>query len=787
MTTVYRRYHAASHLTVWVSIIANAVAELDALIFLIGTVGVGVSFVMFRDRLVSPLPRWAANTMLFAALVLMFRAATGELADAVSIVAQYLVYLQLIKLFESRTPRDQAQLLMLSLLVAISAVLTSVTLQVALVLLIYLPLAFWTIVLYQLYSGQLRTHARRVEAGLAKPETPPAHPMDRTIRRTVRRLITLTMVGVSVTATVVFMLMPRDIGGGAFGDWQPASYGTSTGFNNEVRLGRPGTITESPAVVLEATILQRLADGGTNPYRANQAHRLRGAVLDDFDHSSSVWHRTTRAESEQQHTRVINDDEFPHNHDTEGANIELRIAIRNLNSSELFSIWKPQQIAVPGSRRRITISPVDGQIRYRNHRGPVSYAVLLAPDAPAIVRDGDRRTIFDRPSENRFAAEDSRIRALALEIIGDRVRDFDPENPRSVLLPGVSESIVSYLEDHLSSNYAYTLDMMVLDPDQDPIEAFLFENPAGHCEYFASALAALCRSVWIDARVVTGFLATEYNPATQTYTVRQSHAHAWVEAMVDRRPNFSPMDLESEEESEFINRPDEGVEFLETWKTYDPSPRLSLQAIHSPPTGVLATARQWFDRLQFAWSSNVIGFDRERQNDLLRADSNGPLGIFERARNIAEDIQSDRVPGGVREDLIRSVLSFATIAALGAVLIGVAFILRTFLKIILARRARRGDLEADPEQIERSRQVRFFRRALDALDRAGLARPAYLPASVHAAAIRTHAPDAADALGSLTALYYESRYGHRLLTEQEMDLARQSLDHLNRSLPKRER
>ncbi len=785
MTTVYRRYHLASHLTVWVSILANAVAELDALILLIGTVGVGASFIMFRDRLLSPMPRWVANTMLVAALVLMFRAATGELADAVSVVAQYLVYLQLIKLFESRTPRDQAQLIMLSLLVSISAVLTSVTLQVALVLLMYLPLAFWTIVLYQLYSGQLRSHARRVEAGLAKPETPPAHPMDRPIRRTIRRLIASTLVGVSATAAVVFLLMPRDIGGGAFGDWQPASYGTSTGFNNEVRLGRPGTITESPAVVLEATILQRLSDGGTNPYRANQTHRLRGAVLDDFDHSSSVWYRTTRAESEQQHIRVYNDDRFPSSYESEAANIELRVSIRNLNSSELFTIWKPQEIAVPGSRRRITISPVDGQIRYRNHRGPVNYAVLVAPDAPAILRERDRRTIFERPSDNIFAAPDSRIRALALEIIGDRVPEFDPDNPRSVLLPGVSESIVSYLEDHLSTNYAYTLDMMVLEPDQDPIEAFLFENPAGHCEYFASALAALCRSVWIDARVVTGFLATEYNSATQSYTVRQSHAHAWVEAMVDRRPNFSPTDLQEQENAEYINRPDEGIEYIETWKTYDPSPRLSLQAIHSPPTGFIPTLRQWFDRLQFAWSSNVIGFDRERQNDLLRADSEGPLGIFERARNLAEGIDSDRVPGGVREDLIRSVLSFATVAALGAMLIGAAFVARAVLKTIAGRRSARRTEYTDPDRAERARQVRFFHRALELLDRAGLPRPSGVPASVHAASLRATAPDAADALGSLAMLYYESRYGRRLLTEQEMDQARSSLDRLRDSLPRK--
>lgn len=801
MTSVYRKFHFASHLMVMLGIIANAVAELDSLIFLIGLGALSVSYALFRDRLISPIPRWAVNTMLALALILMFRAATGELTAVVSIVAQYLIYLTLIKMFESRTPRDQAQVIMLSLLVATSAVLTSVTLQVAIVLAIYVPVALWTVILFQLYAGQLRTHSQRAKANLVDAAAAPLNTLDRTARRTIRRLIATTMVGVTATSAVVFLLMPRDVGGGAFGDWQPASYGATTGFNNEVRLGRPGTLTENPTVVLEASFRQILPDGTSVPFRPGQIHRLRGAVLDDFDRDSAVWFRSARSENTQRPIRVFPSSSFPPGRDTKGASIEIAVSIRNLQSPELFSLWKPEELAIGSSSRRATISPVDGVIRLRNHRGPLNYSVLVAPDAPTRIEQRDRRTLFDRASANTFASENSRIRALALEIIGDRVEGFDPSEPRSIREPGVAERIAAILNDYLSNNYAYTLDMMVLDADQDPIEAFLFENPAGHCEYFASALAALCRSVWIDARVVTGFVATEFDESSQRYTVRQSHAHAWVEVLIDRQLDVAaatdlaadllPADGTPSSDDEPADLTTDSIQdqysessplYIETWKTFDPSPRVSLQAVHRPPSGALARARQWFDQLQFAWSSSVIGFNRTRQNELLGAESGGPLGLFEVARRLAERTRPEGESGSTRTDLLRSMLSFATVFALVVLAAGLAIVLRKFLIAYIARRRVADGGPDDPDRARREHQARFFHTALATLRRRGIERPANLPASVHAATIGTVSQEAAQAFRSLTDLYYQSRYGHRILSDSQMATAQQALQELEQTL-----
>ena len=64
----------------------------------------------------------------------------------------------------------------------------------------------------------------------------------------------------------------------------------------------------------------------------------------------------------------------------------------------------------------------------------------------------------------------------------------------------------------------------------DAIEDFVSNNPRGHCEYFATALALMLRSEGIPSRVVLGYRCDEWDPATQSFQVRQLHAHAWVEA-----------------------------------------------------------------------------------------------------------------------------------------------------------------------------------------------------------------------------------------------------------------
>ena len=84
-------------------------------------------------------------------------------------------------------------------------------------------------------------------------------------------------------------------------------------------------------------------------------------------------------------------------------------------------------------------------------------------------------------------------------------------------------------KSYLRRNFRYTL-KLTGTPGRDPLAHFLFETRAGHCEYFASAMAVMLRAIGIPSREVNGFLPGEYNDLGGDYIVRASDAHSWVEA-----------------------------------------------------------------------------------------------------------------------------------------------------------------------------------------------------------------------------------------------------------------
>lgn len=83
-----------------------------------------------------------------------------------------------------------------------------------------------------------------------------------------------------------------------------------------------------------------------------------------------------------------------------------------------------------------------------------------------------------------------------------------------------------------AGHFNYTLEPNA-PMSQDGVDAFLFTTRSGFCEHYASALAFLLRAAGVPARIVTGYHGGERNPWGQYVIVRQSNAHAWVEAHVN--------------------------------------------------------------------------------------------------------------------------------------------------------------------------------------------------------------------------------------------------------------
>lgn len=172
------------------------------------------------------------------------------------------------------------------------------------------------------------------------------------------------------------------------------------------------------------------------------------------------------------------------------------------------------------------------------------------------------------------------------------------------------------LEQHFiqSREYLYTTNFTRV-PRQagiDPIEDFVANHKMGHCEMYASALTLMLRSQGIPARVVVGYCGGNFNNWANFYTFSNEHAHAWVEAY-----------LPPEHCTEEMFR-DEAAGPGGAWLTLDPTPPSNLRR------NANLNGTQALDLARTMWQEYVLGLDASTQENwnssggilaLLRLDS----------------------------------------------------------------------------------------------------------------------------------------------------------------------
>jgi transglutaminase-like putative cysteine protease len=136
------------------------------------------------------------------------------------------------------------------------------------------------------------------------------------------------------------------------------------------------------------------------------------------------------------------------------------------------------------------------------------------------IADADslRKASTDYPADvrsryTRLPAIPQRVRDLAAELTAGSENPYDK-----------ARAIETYLR-----TLPYSLDIAPPPPDRDGVDYFLFDVKAGYCDYYASAMAVMSRSVGVPARVVTGYATGSRDSIEEPFVVRDSNAHSWVE------------------------------------------------------------------------------------------------------------------------------------------------------------------------------------------------------------------------------------------------------------------
>ncbi len=794
---LHDRYHTWSHITAVLSIATMSVASQDALPLALSLPVIVWSWIRFRKRLDAAVPQLVVNALLLAALALFALDLTSHGIDQViSAVGRFVVALTLIKLIEKRTARDQGQLLTLSMMMAIGAALTSVTFETGLMFMLYAPTAVWTLVLYQLWCGGVAAAAERgaaIRKERDKRVAPRRVPMSRSLVRGMRRLTYVATAGILAITVAVFIVMPRQLGEGILGSWEePKSF--ESGFSDHVQLGAAGTITEGSNVVLETEVIVNAKTGLAAS--GEQRFLLRGAVLDEYVPAQGMWDRSINVQGYLQGVRsdgttlvprrrrgpAIPKDPLRERSATRRLPVmELRVWLRNHNASQLLTLFRPSEFAM-SNRVGVLMSRVDGASILTENAGKMEYTVKCDPGVLAERFWQYQPAAWTEPQMNFFFS--SPIRDLSLEILAARgivapdiddirvqvetaravrtanigIRDgtvYEHPRPAWPEPPENARRIVEAVQAYLQLNCSYTLDMTPPTGEEDPMEMFLFRTKEGHCEYFASAMTAMCRSVGLESRLVTGYAATEYDVSTGRYIVRESHAHAWVEVHVEP-----------------------GV-----WATYDPSPQEQLAAIHHPNVGLIAFVRRTIDRLEGLWASRIVSFNQGTQTNMLEATeaSDGPFGFFKWVRARVSSARDKPQPSSAGAYVLRVAVNFVAIMAL---LFSFGLLLRGGIMTVRSRWGKNGGSRSRRRTID---VPVFYSKMMAVLTRAGLGKPEHIPAGQHADFVAREAPDAGGVVNGLTILYYETRFGGRVLTAEEDRWARSQLDVLRHTLRDRSR
>jgi hypothetical protein len=451
-----------------------------------------------------------------------------------------------------------------------------------------------------------------------------------------------------------------------------------TGFSNVVDLGTFGEISKDTRPVMHVLSYSRALPANL---------KWRGAALSRFDgvrwsepplpaeHLTPNYGTTEVAGVLQRSRR-------------DGRRMIYRVDVNSSDTGTLFIAGVPEYINLTSpllvrtredSYRVMPVTGDDLHYEVSAHSGP---------PLPEPLSEADRQRYLHLPPI------DTRIWAEAREWAGT----------------GLPVEMAVRIQRRLRQEFEYTLETPKT-PVKDPLGNFLFVSKKGYCEYFASAMAVMLRTVGVPSRVATGFQSGYYNDVSGLYVIRASDAHAWVEAWMEDRG----------------------------WVTFDPTPTGRART-----SGMGERIGMYFDAADSMWRQWVVAYDLGHQAMLAGRLANA-LRRFNRPDSGMGSSWTAVAPAAKRWGAWA--VGLGLVVAILAML-GPRWFRSARGKAELRRIAREGGTASDAGIL--------YRRMLETLHRRGFEKPGFFTPSEF---VKQLPAAEGELVGRFTSLYNEVRFG----------------------------
>ena len=632
--------------------------------------------------------RWTTYLTLFYVLVYAadyFFLSRSFLTSTVHLV----LFTMVVRLFSLQRTRDHYMLAVLSfLMVLASAVLTVGSLFV------FTFAAFLLVAVVTFILMEMR-HSVAQESTLAQDPRPADSPqrMGFSLLAIAPALMFLILVG----SFFIFFFLPR-ISSRYLSAYTPAS-DVSTGFTDHVQLGRIGQIQQSSVVVMHIEL--------QNDVRGGDELKWRGVALSIFD--GKTWSNSFEQRRLYPSPDGIYQLPRPPARQAVSARahryLRYRVLMEPLGTNVFFLAEQPLNLT---GNYRVVSTDMGGAVYNLDVDHPINRydAESELPETDPDELRVDSTTLPEGGEEYlRLPPLDIRIAQLARQIAQTAPNNYD----RAL-------AVELYLQTHLT----YTLELPRAVA-RDPLANFLFERKQGHCEYFASAMAVMLRSLGIPSRIVTGFRGGEFNDLTGQYVVRASNAHSWVEAYF----------------------PGSG------WMSFDPTPGGPV-----PPRTGWSRWQLYLDAASSFWREWIINYDISHQRVLGQDAVSGSRRLLDGARRWAAKQERMLLRSARRAH--RNISSFPIGWLAGAIALAAALlVLFNFRSLLGALQSHH--LRAHPKRSPREAATLWYGKMVGRMARLGWRKsPAQTP-SDFVAAIRE--PALQTRVATFTRAYESARFG----------------------------